>query len=116
MSEAFPVRVEAAPTFRRNIRKLSKKYRSIQNDVQPIVEKLQQGETLGDKIPDIGYSVFKVRVRNRDNQKGKSGGYRLIYYLQTVESIILLTIYSKSEQANISVDDIKQIITQQNEE
>lgn len=116
MSEAFPVSVEAAPTFRRNIRKLSKKYRSIQNDVQPIVEKLQQGETLGDKIPDIGYSVFKVRVRNRDNQKGKSGGYRLIYYLQTVESIILLTIYSKSEQANISVDDIKQIITQQNEE
>ncbi|MEM9220142.1 MAG: type II toxin-antitoxin system RelE/ParE family toxin [Cyanobacteria bacterium P01_F01_bin.150] len=113
MTEAFSVRVEAAPTFGRNIRKLKKKYHSIREDVQPIVEKLQQGEILGAKIPDIGYSVFKVRVRNRDNQKGKSGGYRLIYYLQTAESIILLTIYSKSEQANISADDIKQIIGQQ---
>ncbi|NEQ99732.1 MAG: type II toxin-antitoxin system RelE/ParE family toxin [Cyanothece sp. SIO2G6] len=115
MTERHPVNVEAAPTFKRNIRKLTKKYRSIQSDVQPIIEQLQRGELLGDRIPDTGYNVFKVRVANSDNQKGKSGGYRLIYYLQTAERIILLTIYSKTKQADIAADDIRQIITQQSE-
>ncbi|MGG6266571.1 hypothetical protein [Leptolyngbya sp. AN10] len=46
-------------------------------------------------------------------QKGKSGGYRLIYYLQTTTGIILLTIYPKSEQADIDADEIKAIIEQE---
>ncbi|MEA5535059.1 type II toxin-antitoxin system RelE/ParE family toxin [Crocosphaera sp. XPORK-15E] len=56
--------------------------------------------------------MFKLRVRNRDNQKGKSGGYRLIYYLKTAQAIILLTIYSKSQQTDIAADDIQRIITE----
>ncbi|WOD40435.1 type II toxin-antitoxin system RelE/ParE family toxin [Nodosilinea sp. E11] len=110
MSDAFSMRVEAAPTFRRNLRKLNKKYRSIQADVQPVIEKLEQGGCPGDRIPGLGYEVFKLRVRNRDIQKGKSGGYRLIYYLKTANSILLLTIYSKSEQDDITTEDIRQII------
>ena len=31
----------------------------------------------------------QLRVRNSDTQKGKSGGYRLIYYVQTATGIIL---------------------------
>jgi mRNA-degrading endonuclease RelE of RelBE toxin-antitoxin system len=54
--------------------------------------------------------VFNLRVRNHDIQKGKSGGYRLIYYVQTSTGIILLTIYSKSEQADIAAEDIQKII------
>ncbi len=66
MSNAFSMRVEAAPTFRRNLRKLRKKYRSIQADVQLVIDQLQQGEYLGDLIPGLEYEVFKLRVRNRD--------------------------------------------------
>ena len=54
--------------------------------------------------------VYKLRVRNSDIQKGKSGGYRLIYYVQTSTGIILLTIYAKSEQVDIAVEEIQQII------
>jgi mRNA-degrading endonuclease RelE of RelBE toxin-antitoxin system len=75
--------VEASPTFSRNLRTLAKKYRHIRNDIQPIIEQLEQGEFPGDQIPEIGYVVFKLRVRNSDTQKGKSGGYRLIYYVKT---------------------------------
>ena len=64
------------------------------------------------KISGIGYAVFKLRVRNSDVQKGKSGGYRLIYYLKTATGIILLTIYTKSEQADIVADDIRSIIAE----
>jgi len=38
-------------------------------------------------------SSIKVRLRNSDAQRGKSGGYRVIYYLKTKAKIILVTIY-----------------------
>jgi mRNA-degrading endonuclease RelE of RelBE toxin-antitoxin system len=110
MTESF-VQVEVSPTFRRNIRTLSKKYRSIRDDVQPIIEQLEQGELPGDRVPAIGYEVFKLRIRNSNVQKGKSGGYRLLYYVKTETNIILLTIYAKSEQADIAAADIRSIIT-----
>ena len=75
----LPIQVEASPTFNRNLRTLAKKYRNIQHDIQPVIEQLKQGEYLGDRIPGVTYEVFKLRVRNSDAQKGKSGGYRLLY-------------------------------------
>jgi len=89
-----------------------KKYRSIRNDIQPIIEQLTRGERPGDRIAGVGYAVFKLRVRNSDTQKGKSGGYRLIYYVQTATGIILLTLYTKSEQVDIAAEDIQNIITE----
>ncbi|MGK7942407.1 MAG: type II toxin-antitoxin system RelE/ParE family toxin [Crocosphaera sp.] len=112
MSELPLIKVEATSRFQRNLRKLAKKYLNIRNDIQPIIEQLQQGEILGDRIPKIGYEVFKLRVRNSDIQKGKSAGYRLIYYVKTAKAIILLTIYSKSNQADIAADDIQTIISE----
>lgn len=110
MSEQPLIQVEVSPIFKRNLHTLVKKYRSIRNDIQPIIEQLERGELPGDQIPEIGYVVFKLRVRNSDIQKGKSGGYRLIYYIKTATAIILLTIYAKSEQVDIAADDIRSII------
>lgn len=110
MTDLPPIQVEASLTFNRNLRKLAKKYRNIQNDIQPIIQQLQEGQLPGDRISGIDYTVFKLRVRNSDIQKGKSGGYRLIYYVKTATGIILLTIYSKSAQTNIAVEDIQNII------
>jgi hypothetical protein len=42
--------------------------------VQPLLDELNQGQTPGDQIPGVPYEVFKVRVRNSDSGKGKSGG------------------------------------------
>ncbi|MDJ0846315.1 type II toxin-antitoxin system RelE/ParE family toxin [Crocosphaera sp.] len=102
----------ATREFQKKVRSLSKKYRHIQTDLQPILEKLRLGEILGDRIPGIKFVVYKLRIKNNDIQKGKSGGYRLIYWLQTTDCIILLDIYSKSGQDNIDVTKISQIITQ----
>ncbi|MBE9212131.1 type II toxin-antitoxin system RelE/ParE family toxin [Plectonema cf. radiosum LEGE 06105] len=110
MSKKKLIEVVASPTFNRNIRTLAKKYRSIRSDVQPIIEQLESGELPGDQIQETNYTVFKLRVRNSDIQKGKSGGYRLIYYLKTATGIILLTIYTKSEQVDIAAAEIKDII------
>ena len=51
-----------------------------------------------------------MRLKNSDSQKGKSGGYRLIYWIVSPEVIVLLDIYSKSDQSDIEVDGIRQII------
>lgn len=110
MTEQPLIRVEAAPTFNRNLRRLAKKYRNIKKDIQPIVQQLEQGELPGDQISGVGYPVFKLRVRNSDIQKGKSGSYRLIYYAQLANQIILLTIYTKSDRVDIAANDIRQII------
>jgi hypothetical protein len=45
-----------------------------------------------------------------DAARGKRGGYRLLYYLQTPTEIILVTIYSKSEQSDISAEEIRRIL------
>jgi mRNA-degrading endonuclease RelE of RelBE toxin-antitoxin system len=112
MTDRPLIQVEATRTFNRNLRTLVKKYRSIRKDVQPVIAQLEQGELPGDKISGVGHDVFKLRVRNSDNQKGKSGGYRLIYYVKTAVGIILLTIYTKSEQVDIAADDLRSIIAE----
>ena len=105
-----PVQVEFTPEFKRNLRALSKKYRHIRSDVQPVIDQLQAGEVIGDQVPGTHYTIFKVRVRNSDIQKGKRSGYRLIYHVKTPKNIILVTIYSKLDQADISAKQIRRIL------
>jgi mRNA-degrading endonuclease RelE of RelBE toxin-antitoxin system len=106
------INVDYTLEFKRNIRQLVKKYPSIRQDIEPIIQGLQQGELLGDRIQHSGYVIYKLRVRNSDNRKGKSAGYRIIYYLKTAANIVLVTIYSKSEQSDITVNELKAIIKQ----
>ena len=84
----------------------------MKSDVQPLIDSLERGDMPGDRVQQLGYVVYKVRVRNTDIAKGKSGGYRVIYYLQTQERVILVTIYSKSEQGDIAASRVREIIEQ----
>lgn len=111
MSIDPPVEVIISARFDSEVRQLSKRYRRIRIDIQPIIEQLQSGELPGDQIPGMNYTLFKVRVKNSDIQKGKSGGYRIIYYLKTEEQILLVTLYSKSDKPDITVDEVRTIIT-----
>ncbi|WP_089089735.1 type II toxin-antitoxin system RelE family toxin [Nodularia sp. NIES-3585] len=91
--------------FEEQLYKLSKRFRNI---------RLQQGSVLGDRIGGIGeeYVVYTARVRNSNIQKGKSAGYRLIYQVESPTSILLLTIYSKSDREDIGVNEIRDIVTE----
>jgi mRNA-degrading endonuclease RelE of RelBE toxin-antitoxin system len=106
------IQVEVTAKFNRNLRLLAKKYPNIRGDIQPIIQRLQFGELPGDQISGVGYTIFKVRVKNSDIQKGKSGGYRVIYYLKTAKNIILITIYSKSDTEDIAAEEIQQILAE----
>ncbi|MFN6158945.1 MAG: type II toxin-antitoxin system RelE family toxin, partial [Dolichospermum sp.] len=100
-NEPLSIEIALTPRFQRDLRELAKRYRSIRSDIQPLIDQLQAGEIPGDRIAGIKYQVFKVRIKNSNIQKGKSGGYRVIYYLKNAQGIILTTIYSKSDLTDV---------------
>ena len=111
MGDDRPIHIEITKEFKRNLRTLSKKYRNIRSDIEPVVEKIQKGQFVGDRIQKTGhFNVYKVRARNRDNRKGKRGGYRIIYFVENDRKVILVTLYSKTEQSDISAEKIQRIL------
>jgi PPOX class probable F420-dependent enzyme len=80
--------------------------------VKKLANQLQAGEHPGDKVPGVGYDVYKVRLPNPSAGRGKSGGFRVIYYVQVADRILLLTIYSKTEQADVTADEIRAVIAE----
>jgi mRNA-degrading endonuclease RelE of RelBE toxin-antitoxin system len=104
------LQVTFTPEFKRNLRQLAKKYRRIKSDLQPVIDQLTAGSKPGDQVPGVRYEVYKVRAKNSDALRGKSGGYRLIYYVRSETERALVTVYSKTEQADVSPEEIREII------
>lgn len=104
------IQIDYTAEFKRNLRQPSRRYRRIRSDIEPVIAELKAGETPGNQISGVGYSVYKVRVKNNDNNKGKSGGYRVIYYVKTETNITLVTLYSKSDQGDVDDDTLRRIL------
>jgi mRNA-degrading endonuclease RelE of RelBE toxin-antitoxin system len=107
-----PITVDETKKFRKEVKKLLKRYNSVRKDIEPLIKQLESGEIPGDRIAENKYPVYKVRIPNSDTRKGKSSGYRVIYYTITPESILLTTIYPKSDRRNISNKEVEDIIGQ----
>lgn len=106
----FPIQVTYTAEFKSNLKRLAKRYRHIKSDVDPLITQLAEGEQPGDRVPGTNYVVYKVRLANSDNKKGKSAGYRVIYCVEDIQHVVLVTIYSKSDQPDIKAHQINAII------
>jgi len=106
----FPIQVVYTAEFKDNLKRLAKRYRHIKSDLEPLINQLSDGELPGDRVTGTKYVVYKVRIANSDNQKGKSAGYRVIYCVEDIQKIALVTIYSKSDQPDIKSHEINAII------
>ncbi len=105
--------VFATQVFEKDLKKLSKKYRRIRDDFSSIIEQLEAGEFPGDAIQGFQDKLFKVRVPSSDQKKGKSGGFRVIYYFCLPgNDIFLLTMYAKAKQTDIKKKEIQNILDQ----
>lgn len=101
-------RIELTPNFKREFKKLAKKYISIIEDFKQFTEILTSTPNSG---TSLGSGIYKIRMKVTSKGKGKSGGARIIYFYKSEkENIILLSIYDKSENDNISEDKIKNLI------
>lgn len=98
------------PTFQKQAKRLSKRYKSFPKDLQKLVDKLKENAALG---VSLGGSVYKIRLAISSKNKGKSGGARVISYVyQIAETVYLLSIYDKSETENISDEELKYLIAE----
>ncbi len=105
-----PVKITFGQQFVKDLKHLRKKYPTIRSDVDSIIARLQNGETPDDHVQGTGYTLYKARLKSSDLAKGKSGGYRIIYFIQTQAEIGLITIYVKSEYTDLGKELLKQLV------
>lgn len=120
--------------FKRQFRRLSKKYRSLTDDLEDFQKELKKNPLQGS---DLGGGVRKIRMAIASKGKGKSGGARVLtlnvlvidqtkaYITPSDEvditkidntsdetiDVTLLTIYDKNEIDNVSDDYIRWLVS-----
>lgn len=98
----------ATEPFERKLKRLAKKHKSLASDLALVIDELIENPTLG---TPIGKDCYKLRIAIASKGKGKSGGARMITYVRIVkETVFLLDIYDKSEQANITDKELIMLI------
>lgn len=98
----------AIPNFKREIKKLAKKFPSLKNDFAQLLGSLQEEPTQG---TPLGNNCYKIRMAIASKGKGKSGGSRVITHLKVSRTAVyLLSIYDKSDQENISDKELKELL------
>lgn len=111
------IRVEIAASFKRQAKRLLKKYPSLKGELHLLEKELKENPEKG--IP-VGKNAYKIRIRIASKGKGKSGGARVITYIETEiigifkqEKVVnLIAIYDKFETETISNKELKELIKQ----
>jgi mRNA-degrading endonuclease RelE of RelBE toxin-antitoxin system len=100
--------VAAVPNFKRELKKLVKKYPSLKQDFAKLLESLKKAPEQG---ISLGNNCYKIRMAIASKGKGKSGGSRIITYVHVSHSTVyLLSIYDKSDKENISDKELKELL------
>jgi len=100
--------VYPTPDFKKQIKKLNKKHRSIKSDVSILISLLEEEPTTG---TNIGEGLYKVRMAITSKKQGKSGGARVITYLITEDNeLYLVAIYDKSLVDNLTKKQINELL------
>ena len=95
-------------TFKKEAKRLIKKFPSLKNELLDLSKSLAESPETG---TPLGNNTFKIRIAIQSKGKGKSGGARIITYVVTADAeIYLLTIYDKSDLANVDDRTLKTII------
>jgi mRNA-degrading endonuclease RelE of RelBE toxin-antitoxin system len=100
--------IKISPTFERNFHRLNKKYPSIASDIKNLFNDLKQNPTSGQAL---GRDCYKIRVAISSKRKGKSGGGRIITCVKIIQNTVhVMTIYDKSEKADITVKELENLL------
>jgi hypothetical protein len=91
--------------FVKGYKRISKKHKSLADDLEVLGAALQENGRLG---VSLGGNCYKVRLKISSNHKGKSGGARVItYFYVHQQTVYLLAIYDKAEMDTIETQALK---------
>lgn len=98
-------------TFQKSLKILKKKYHHIKDDIIGVIRELESDATVGDPVPGWNREIWKIRAASSDIKKGKSGAFRIIYFLKENDNkVYLLTVYFKGDKEDISPVDIENLL------
>lgn len=98
--------IEITALFEKQLKRLIKKFPSLKKEYAQLITLLKQNPKQGTAI---GNNCYKIRLAIASKGKGKSGGARVISHVQITQTIIyLLSIYDKSEQSDITDNDLEE--------
>ena len=98
----------AVPTFKKELKRLVKKFPSLKNELKILFENLEFNPIQG---ISIGNNCYKIRLAIASKGKGKSGGARIITNIVITEKIVyLLSIYDKSEKENLTDKELESLL------
>ena len=100
--------VKSTNKFKTSLLKLAKKDKQLFDEIEELLETLSKKDDVG---IHIGNGRYKIRLKNNSNNKGKSAGYRIITYTKIENTILLVYIYSKSNEESVSTHKIDEIIS-----
>ena len=113
------VTVRITNNFKSELKPLLKRYHSLPNDLLKLETELMENPRLG---TSLGKDAFKIRLKITSKGKGKSGGARVITLIESAVigfteqtspqeiTVNLLSIYDKSDMANISDKELKDLL------
>ena len=85
-----------------------KKFLKIRADIKTVTDELEKGNLVGNRLEGLdvpkNIAVYKVRIANSSTNVGKSGGFRMLYYMAIADEIYLVSIYSKKDDSRIPSD------------
>lgn len=100
--------IKSISVFERQVKKLIKKYPSLKLELINLINSLKENPSQG---TSIGKNCFKIRIAIKSKGKGKSGGARVITYLQVSETtVFLLSIYDKSDKETLTSKELKELL------
>lgn len=113
--------VIASHDFKREAKSLVKKYVTLKASIDALIDTIIENPYHGESY---GNDIYKVRLSDKSKGKGKSGGFRIMYYhLSKSESgieVLLMTIFNKSEKSTVkkseAVKILKDILTEHEKE
>ncbi len=101
-------KIIARKTFIKGIKQLSKRYASITDDYERLLNKLENTPQLG---TSLGGGLRKIRMPITSKGRGKSGGVRVITFTVIISvneaEINLIAIYDKADRCSISKEEIE---------
>lgn len=100
--------VEVTFYFKKQAKRLAKKYPSLPSELRELISSLEKSPTQGTMI---GRGCYKIRLSIASKSKGKSGGGRVITHVQVSKNTVyLVSIYDKSEMESISPSDLSELL------
>jgi mRNA-degrading endonuclease RelE of RelBE toxin-antitoxin system len=100
--------IEITENFKREAKKLIKKYASLRLEIAQLGKELTENPTIG---TPLGNDVYKIRLAITSKNKGKSGGARVITFVKIIDkTVYLLSIYNKGEKDTITDKEIEELL------